>query len=460
MSGRVNERVNDRAGDEASSRIGDQAGGRTGRRVGGSTGGQDAAAPGPHDRRGGPLAARTSGTGDGEALAGGLSWSSPDFCADPYAALAGHGRGPLVRDDTLEGWIVLPHGENVRVLTDTRFAKDPRKAVDGPYTRMQRAMAGSSMMFMDDPDRRRVRGLVSRAFTRRRVDTMRPHVEALARACLDAVAGRASFDLMAAYAVPLAISSIASLLGIDDADLARFKTWSEDLALEYAPAHTEETSARIARSRDELVLYFVEAVERRGRDPREDLITALVHAHDERDQLSLEELISTLVMLLVAGNLTTTDLIGNGVLALLRHPAQWEELRRDRSLLPGAVEEILRYDSPVTVTDRIATEDLEVGGCPVARGEWVWAGLVAANHDPTRHPDPERFDIHRERVDHLSFGVGSHLCLGASLARLEARVALEVLLDRCPGLTLDPDRPPVRRAIPAFRGLSELWVRP
>ncbi|MBC7271467.1 MAG: cytochrome P450 [Streptomyces sp.] len=389
----------------------------------------------------------------------GLSWVAPEFCADPYAELRRHGDDPMAYDTSLEGWIALRHAEVEEVLLGSVYAKDPEKALDGPYTRVQRAMAGSSMMFMDDPDRRRVRGLISRAFTRGRVAAMRPHIEAIAHTLLDAVAGRASFDLMDAYAAPMAISTIAALLGVDDSDRDRFKVWSEDLALEYDPSLPQETRDRIARARDELVMFFVEAIEERARSPRDDLITALMLAHDEHDQLSLEELVSTLVMLLVAGNLTTTDLIGNSVLALLEHPDQLELLRRDRSLLPRAVEEVLRYDSPVTVTDRIATTDLELAGCPVRKGQWVWAALVAANHDPGVHEDPGRFDITRQRMDHVSFGIGGHRCLGAPLARLEARVALEVLLDRFPALSLDPTAPPKRRAIPAFRGLTELIVR-
>lgn len=389
----------------------------------------------------------------------GLSWAAPEFSVDPYLVLRSYREEAVVYDPALEGWLALRFADVLDLLRSPLFAKNPLKAVDGPYTRLQRAMAGSSMMFMDDPDRSRVRRLVNRAFTRGRVDAMRPAIEAVAGSLLDAVAGETSFDVMDAYAVPLSVIVIAAMLGVDDSDRDRFKEWSEDLALEYDPALSAETRERIARSRDELVRYFVEAIEDRTLHPRDDLITALVHAHVERDQLSLEELVSTLVMLLVAGNVTTTDLIGNGVLALLENPEQLELLRSDRSLLPRAVEEILRYDSPVTTTDRIATTDTEIGGCPVRKGEWVWAALVAANRDPVAHPDPDRFDITRTRTDHLSFGVGSHFCLGAPLARLEAQVALDVLLDRCPSLSLDPAAPPARRSVPAFRGLAQLVVR-
>ncbi len=388
-----------------------------------------------------------------------LSWAAPEFGLDPYPVLRERRPDGVVYDQTSEGWIALRHADVVEILRSPGFAKDPRKALDGPYTRIQRAMAGSSMMFMDDPDRRRVRGLVTRAFTRRRVDAMRTQMEQIARSLLDEVDGQATFDLMAAYAMPLSISVIATLIGVDDAERDRFKAWSEDLEAEYDLALSSDDLKRIARSRNELVLYFIGEIESRTADPRDDLITALAQAHDERDQLSLEELVSTLVMLLVAGNVTTTDLIGNGVLALLEHPDQLARLRRDRSLLPNAVEEILRYDSPVTVTDRIATQDVEIAGCPVRRGEWVWPALVSANRDPAVHPKPDRFDVARPDIRHVSFGVGSHLCLGAELARLEAQVALASLLDRFSTLSLDPARPVRRHATPAFRGIAELWVR-
>lgn len=389
----------------------------------------------------------------------GLSWASPEFGIDPYPAVHAHRADGVVFDKVSEGWIALRHADIVEILRSPVFAKDPRKAIDGPYTRLQRAMAGSSIMFMDDPDRRRIRGLIKQAFTRRRVDGMRYQIECIANGLLDKTGVEESFDLMAAYAMPLSIIVIATLLGVDEADRDRFKSWSEDLELEYDPALSANDQERIARSRNELVIYFIEEIEARARDPRDDLITALVQAHDERDQLSLEELISTLVMLLVAGNVTTTDLIGNGILALLEHPDQLEILRRDRSRLAGAVEEILRYDSPVTVTDRIATEDVVIAGCPIRRGEWIWPALIAANRDPAVYPDPDRFDITRPDIQHVSFGLGSHLCLGAELARLEAQVAIAALLDRFPTLSLDPASPPKRHATPAFRGIAELRVR-
>lgn len=395
----------------------------------------------------------------GRRAPSGLSWAAPEFCEDPYRVLDAYRDEAVVYDPALEGWTALRFADVADLLRNPLYAKNPAKANDGPYTRLQRAMAGSSMMFMDDPDKGRVRGLINRAFTRSRVDALRPRIEAISKALLDAVTDVTTFDLMSAYAAPLSITVIATMLGVGESDRDQFKEWSEDLAREYDPALPEESRARIARSRHELVMYFVEVIEARTDKPQDDLITALVHAHSERGQLSLDELVSTLVMLLVAGNLTTTDLIGNAVLALLEHPDQLDLLRRDRSLTPNVVEETLRYDSPVTATDRIATAATQIGGCPIREGEWVWAALVAANRDPAIHPEPARFDITRDRFDHVSFGIGPHFCLGAPLARLEAQVAIDVLLDRFPALSLDPARRPRRHIVPAFRGLKELYVR-
>ncbi|WP_069813057.1 cytochrome P450 [Streptomyces sp. TP-A0874] len=391
-------------------------------------------------------------------LSGDVSWASPEFGRDPYPLLRHHRDRGLVYDHTSEGWLALRHAEVSELLRSSRYAKNPQRALDGPYTRLQRDMAGSSIMFMDDPDARRVRGLTSRAFARRQVTALRPRIEALASGLMDDLTGEDTFDLMARYAAPLSVGVIAMVLGLPEADRELLARWSEDLKREYDPALSPEDQTRIAQSRRESVVYFIEEIEARAREPRADLITALVQAHDERGRLSLEELISTLVTLLVAGNVSTTDLIGNAVLALLEHPEQLELLRADPSLMPNAVEEVLRYDSPVTLTDRIATEDTEIAGCPVVRGEWIWAALVSANHDPSVHPEPERFDVTRSDIQHLSFGAGSRLCLGAELSRVETQVALATLLDRCPSLALAPGPAPERHTVPAFRGLVELRV--
>lgn len=386
-----------------------------------------------------------------------LSWASPEFCEDPYSTLAPHRGRRIVRDPALEGWLVLSYAEASEILRNPAFVKDPRKAIDGPYTRLQRGMAGSSMMFMDDPDKARIKRVLSSAFSRARVDALRPRIEQIAEVLLDRVSGQATFDLMSKFAAPFSISVIGAALGIEDVDLDRFKAWSEDLAMEYDPALGSADRERIAESRNALVLFFIECIDERTLHPRDDLISAMVASSLEGEKLSLEELVSNLVMLLVAGNVTTTDLIGNAVLALLSHPRQLAWLRDDESLIANAIEEVLRYDSPVTTTDRIADVDTEIAGCPVGKGEWIWASLAAANRDPLAHQRPEEFDITRE-VSHIAFGFGPHFCLGAPLARIEAQIAIAAILRRFDHLALAPGHVQRPRRAPAFRGLEELVV--
>jgi cytochrome P450 len=383
-----------------------------------------------------------------------ISWTDPRFSQDPYEVL--RGADAVATDPLLEGVYVAPHAVVSELLRSHAYAKHPTKALDGPYTQMMLATSSNSLLFMDDPDHTRVRSLVNRAFTRSRVESIRPEIEQIASSLLDAVADESSFDLMTTFADPLPVLVIGEVLGIDPADRAQFKRWSDDLVLAFDPFLPADTVQRVVQSGADLRSYFTAHVEDRRRAPRDDLTSALVHSHDADERLSMEELLSLLSLLLIAGNVTTTDLIGNAVLALLEHPDQLAILRGDRSLTTNAVEEALRYDSPVLLTDRIPVDDTQVAGCPMKRGQWLWPVLAAANRDPSVHPEPDRFDITRERIDHLSFGGGPHYCLGAPLARLEAQIALSALLDRYSSITLDPNRSPRRKIVPGFRGLAEL----
>lgn len=385
-----------------------------------------------------------------------LSWLNAEFTNDPYAVLTEQSVAAEY-DPLLGGWMVTKYSDVSELLRRPQYAKHPSKAVDGPYTQRLLADGAASMLFLDGADHRRVRGLVAAAFTRSRVEAMRPAIEQIALSLLDDVSGD-GFDLMPTFAEPLPITVIAQMLGIAADDTARFKAWSDDLVLAFDPFLPAADRERVQRSRDELIGFFVTEVVKRQDEPRDDLISALVHACEDEGSLSLEELVSTLILLLVAGNVTTTDLIGNGVLALLEHPAEMARLRADRSLLPNAVEEMLRFDSPVLLTDRIPMTDVEIGGCPMRQGEWVWPVLAAANHDPAVHVNPERFDITRADIQHVSFGAGPHFCLGAPLARLEAQIAIGALLDRFSSLSLDPSSVPVRKAVPGFRGLRSLCL--
>jgi len=288
---------------------------------------------------------------------------------------------------------------------------------------------------------------------------LRPRIRVIADELLDAVSGRDSFDVIAEYSSPLPIIVIAEMLGVDAGDLARFKRWSDARSQVFNIARTPEQAAESATARQELDDYFARAVdERRGRRGT-DLISALVSAQESGDRLTQREIVTTCNLLLIAGNLTTTDLIGNGVHALLAHPDQLAKLRAHPELMANAVEEILRYDPPVVQTRRLALEPLEVGGMQVRAPEVITTSLLAAGHDPARHSDPHGFDIERTDTSHLAFGGGAHFCLGAPLARAEAEIATRLLFDRFPSLRLDPRHPIEHKQVPVFNGLRALWAR-
>jgi cytochrome P450 len=249
------------------------------------------------------------------------------------------------------------------------------------------------------------------------------------------------------------------MLGVDPADRHDFKRWSDDQALALSPLLTDDQQAAVAQSDAELDAYLQRTLAERRAALRDDLISAMIAVEEAGDQLTDREIVTMSKLLLAAGNVTTTDLIANGIWLLLRHPEQLRMLRERPALIVNAVEEILRFESPVVQTARIAMQPGQIGGCPVHRGESVLALLAAANRDPARHADPDRFDITRGDVHHYSFGGGAHFCLGAPLARLEAQVAIPVLLERFPHLRL-VDEPPEWRPFPAFRGLERLWLRP
>jgi hypothetical protein len=389
---------------------------------------------------------------------------------DPVFRERPHDYLDRLREDDPVHWDVeldrlfLTRFEDVRaVLSNRSLSVDPRKAPNmGRRHPVMRAVPGDdfqpSMLLLDDPDHKRLRGLVSQAFNQRAVDASRPRIRAIAEGLLDAVNGRDPFDLIAEYAAPLPIIVIAEMLGIDSADMPQFKLWSDARSHIFNPARTPAQLEALTAAGQGLRDYFGRAITaRRGRSGS-DLISALVAAEEAGDRLSEREIIVTCNLLLVAGNLTTTDLIGNAVLALLRHPEQLNKLRADPELVPNAVEEVLRYDPPVVQAGRRALEPLEIGGRQVQGGEVMTVSLLAAGHDFARHAEPHRFDIERADTSHLAFGGGGHFCLGAPLARAEAQIAIPLLFERFPGLRLDPQHPIEHKSAPVFNGLIALWV--
>ncbi|HEX8538278.1 MAG TPA: cytochrome P450 [Cystobacter sp.] len=342
-------------------------------------------------------------------------------------------------------WIVTRYKEAVELLRDSRFTKDQDKLPANSPARMARIDSLESinqhMLSADPPDHTRLRTIVSKAFTPRRVEELRPRVTAIAQRLLDAAKPQGRMDLLDAFAFPLPVTVIAEMLGVPTEDQDQFREWTN---LIISPPLNGDVGP-IQRAGMQFLQYFQQLMARRRAEPRDDLLTALMMAEEQGDRLSPMELVSMLFLLLVAGHETTVNLMGNGVWALLKHPEQLERLRANPALMESAVEEMLRYRGPVeTTTYRWAIQDTELHGQVIPAGEAVHASLLAADHDPAQFPEPERFDITREPNRHIAFGFGIHFCLGAPLARLEATVALNLLLERMPRLRLAVDERELR----------------
>ena len=383
-----------------------------------------------------------------------------EMAQDPYPTYAKlRARDPVHRSRLMNAWVFTRYADVDAVLRDhRRFSSDPRKRT---AARRQQASLPSveepSMLFLDPPDHTRLRALVNKAFTPRAVAALEPRIREIMTTLLDAVDDPSAFDLMKTVAKPLPVIVIAEMLGIPPEDRAQFAVWSDQRARILEPTLTpgeRETAEAAMRALDE---YLRPIISERRDAPRDDIISALAQAEEAGDKLTEREVLVMLRLLLVAGNETTTNLIGNGVLALLRHPDQLAALRGDAALVPSAVEELLRFDSPVQVDLRSALDDCDVNGFRVRRGDNVVTLLGAANRDPDRFPAPDRLDVRRAEQNHLAFGRGIHHCLGAPLARLEGRVVLEALLERFRSIRLLDDRPAFRNSV-VLRGLHSLPV--
>ena len=379
---------------------------------------------------------------------------------DPYPAYAAlRERGQAHRSRLMNAWIFGRYPDVAAILPDwQRFSSDGRKAKrPGKRTVIPDPGAAPSMLSLDPPDHRRLRGLVSKAFTPRAVNALEPHIRSLMHGLLDGIDDLSGFDLMEAVARPLPVIVIAEMLGVPVEDRPRFRSWSDRRARILEPTISAEERADAVLAGADLDAYFAPLVEERRADPRDDILSGLVQAEEEGDRLDGNETITMLRLLLVAGNETTVNLIGNGMLALLRHPEQLQRLRDDPALIPSAVEELLRYDSPVQLDLRRIVEDCDVNGFPVKRGEDIVMLIGGANRDPEQFTDPDGLDVGRDQGSHISFGRGIHACIGAPLARLETRIAIEVLLERFSSIRLEG--PPARfRPSIVLRGLESLPV--
>ncbi|MEU2062420.1 cytochrome P450 [Streptomyces sp. NPDC013455] len=372
-----------------------------------------------------------------------------------YARLRGQGPVHRVRLATPTGawetWLVVGYEEARAALADPRLAKDTAKIGEIP---LDEQLIGKYLLTADPPQHTRLRSLVTRAFTMRRVEELRPRIQRITDELLDDMLPRGRADLIGSFAYPLPITVICELLGVPEMDRTEFREISTEVV---APSGEDSERAAIVRLAD----YLTELIEDKRRAGRTgDLLSDLIRTTaEDGDRLSAEELRGMAYLLLIAGHETTVNLIGNAVLALLSHPAQLAALRADTTLLDAAVEETLRWEGPVhNATYRYATEPLEIAGARIGQGEGLLVGLTAAHRDAARYADPDRFDIRRDTRGHLAFGHGIHYCLGAPLARLEGGIAIGTLLERAPGLALDGEP---KEWLPGLlmRGLRSLPVR-
>lgn len=393
---------------------------------------------------------------------------NPQYQADPHVVLDDLRSRCPAHNDPVSGSLMLTRYEDVRGVVNNRdLWRDPIRGTGGGLMQQrfqEQVIAGvprthiTSILTLDDPDHSRIRHPLAQALYAR-VAKFRPQVEQLVDATLNALDGETRFDLMDRYCVPIPIDAIARILGVDPGRLAEFRTWSEGVIQGLNPFRNAEQTAVMEAAATALRAYFLEMMAARRAEPQDDLISDMVRLKAEGAELDDNEICLNLQALLVGGNLTTTDLIGNAVRNLLLNPAELAKLRADPGLINAVVEESLRFEPPIDITGRIASSEMEIGGCPVQPGRSVMVSLRGANRDPEVYVDPHRFDISRKHRPHVAFGGGAHICIGAPLARLEAAVALVKLFERFPNLQLaDPDAAPAWRTMPFFRGMETLPV--
>jgi pimeloyl-[acyl-carrier protein] synthase len=385
----------------------------------------------------------------------------PEFVADPYPTYHRLRATDPVHHSPLGFWVLTRYEDVVAVLRDPRLAKEAIASVVAARFGVEVPVGMRlSMLDRDPPDHTRLRGLVSKAFTPRVVEALRPHIQQIVDGLLERVERAGSMDLIEEFAYPLPVVVICEMLGVPVEDHERFKGWSLEIArsldLILQPPDSD-LARRSVDARHALTDYFRGLIAERRASPRADMLSALIAAEEAGDKLSEQELMATCILLLVAGHETTVNLIGNGTLALLRHPDELRRLRENPPLIGSAVEELLRYDGPVQRTARIPSVAVTIGGRTIEAGELVMPFIGAADRDPAHFPDPDRLDIARSDNRHIAFGLGIHFCLGAPLARLEGQIAINTLVRRLPKLALATDRPEYRQSL-TLRGLKTLPV--
>jgi cytochrome P450 len=387
---------------------------------------------------------------------------TPEFHANPYPFYQRMRETDPVHLSPLGLWVLTRYDDCVTSLRDPRFGRDGFEAIlSAQYgEESETGRLPRSMLFRDPPDHTRLRSLVNRAFTPRVIEGMRGQIQAVVDRLLDQVARRGHMDVIADLAYPLPVTVICDMLGVPVGDHEQMRDWSSDIirSLDAIGIPSDDSVVERGRvGRRGIADYFRALLPERRRQPRADLLSSLIAVEEQGDRLTEGELLATCVLLFIAGHETTVNLIGNGLLALLRHPEELERLRSGPGLIGSAVEELLRFDSPVQRTARITSAEVEVGGKTLPPGAFVVTAIGAANRDPRHFPDPDRLDIGRSDNRHIAFGFGIHFCLGAPLARVEGQLALGTLMRRMPKLRLaSPDLE--WRESSTLRGLKALPV--
>ena len=377
-----------------------------------------------------------------------LNVLSKDLIADPYPYYNRvRNKAPLYYSMAIRAWWVTSFDLVQEVLVDKRFGVDVRryekrwkKILANLDEERRERFDNPSMLGLDPPDHSRIRRLASKGFLHKYIQSLEPRIRDIVDFCLQRVDNGPIFDIVESLAKPLPAIVIAEMMGLPASDHEQFQAWSEDLIVATSTRETEKIEKGQLAAR-QLINYFRKIIKERRGNPGSDLIGQLILAEDAGDKLTEMELYNTCNLLLVAGHETTTRLIGNGVYLLLQSPDLWAQLREDRSKIPNAVEEMLRFEPPVQATQRFVTQDMEFHGKKLKRGDIVLIGIAAGNRDPNNTENPDVFDINREKVSQVSFGYGIHLCIGASLARMEARVAFETLLEKFPHMALVDENP-------------------
>lgn len=367
--------------------------------------------------------------------------------------------GPVYKDDVFQRWVVTRHEPMGKIFRNIAgCGRDWEVAAEGTWGSTVTPRNGKfGMVDEDGAEHKRLRGLVSKSFTARAVMEMKPALERIADDLIANLQGRESFDFIREFAAPLPTIIMAEILGVEKQDQEKFKRWSDEWVLICDPAISPEMLQLARAANASLEKYFNETVQARLKERKDDLISKLLHDAEEGEELTPQEVATMCLQLIVAGNITSTDLLGNGLVALLQNPEQLEKLRARPELMDRAVEEMLRYDCPVTEIPRFLYEDVDVDGVTVTKGQTLTLTLAGGNHDPAAYECPHKFDVEREGPTHFAFGGGAHFCLGVHLARLEIQVTFRKLLAAFPVLKL-ADEPLERKAVPTFSGYKRVMV--